>query len=75
MQVTNLKNGKSVVVKINDRMVRSRHTIIDLSKAAALELGIVRAGIGQVRLREVKNEEAEQQETPYAVSEAVSTHH
>ena len=68
--VTNVKNGKSVVVKVNDRMSRTRHTIIDVSKAAALQLDIVREGIGSVQVRELKDEEATQQDVPGTVSEA-----
>lgn len=68
--VTNLKNGKSVVVRINDRMARSRHNIIDLSRAAALKLDMVRDGSTAVRLDEMKKEVPEQQEKPLVVSEA-----
>ncbi|GAB3816124.1 hypothetical protein GCM10028895_11000 [Pontibacter rugosus] len=70
VQVTNLKNGKSVVVKINDRMARSRHHVIDVSRAAAVELGMVRDGTATVRLTEVKEEQPEQQELPVVVSKA-----
>lgn len=67
--VTNLKNGKSVVVKINDRMARSRHHILDVSRAAAVELGMVRDGTAAVKLTEV-TDEVPQPDTPLAVSEA-----
>ncbi|MCC9168109.1 septal ring lytic transglycosylase RlpA family protein [Pontibacter harenae] len=69
VQVTNKKNGKSVIVRINDRMAHNRHRIIDVSKAAAKELDIILAGYGTVRLAEVKNNGAKQQEAPLAVSE------
>lgn len=42
--VTNSRNGKSVVVRINDRGPFIRGRIIDLSKAAANRLGFVGAG-------------------------------
>ncbi|WP_460925148.1 septal ring lytic transglycosylase RlpA family protein [Pontibacter brevis] len=71
--VTNLKNGKSVVVRVNDRMARSRHNIIDVSKAAAMEIDLVREGSAVVRLDELKKEVTEQQEKPLAVSEAEAT--
>ncbi len=71
--VTNLKNGKSVVVKINDRMSRRSTILIDLSKAAAREIDIIRSGYGRVRLKVVKNDEAEQQAAPLAVSETATT--
>jgi rare lipoprotein A len=50
VRVTNKSNGRSVVVRINDRgpFVRGRH--IDLSRAAAEQIGIVRSGHGTVEL-------------------------
>ncbi len=44
VKVTNMKNGKSVVVRINDRGPFIRGRIIDLSKAAASEIRMIRAG-------------------------------
>ena len=70
VRVTNLKNGKSVVVRVNDRMARSRHNIIDLSRAAAREVDMIRDGSTVVRLEEVKKETPEQQEKSHDVSEA-----
>ena len=49
--VTNPKNGKEVVVKVNDRGPYSKNRIVDLSKAAAGELGIVKSGVAKVHLR------------------------
>src|SRR6186713_3287842 len=43
-------SGKSVVVRINDRGPFSGGRVIDLSQAAAAELGLVRAGSGRVQL-------------------------
>ena len=40
IKVTNLKNGKTVIVKINDRLHRYNPRLLDLSEAAATELGI-----------------------------------
>lgn len=68
--VTNLKNGKSVVVRVNDRMARSRHNIIDVSRAAARQIDSIREGSAVVRLDEVKKEAPEQQERAPDVSEA-----
>ena len=50
VRVTNPRNGRSVVVRINDRgpFVRGRH--IDLSRAAAEQIGIIRSGHGTVEL-------------------------
>jgi len=50
VRVTNKKNGKSVVVRINDRGPFGRGRIIDVSKAAAHRLGFVRAGVTRVCL-------------------------
>ncbi|PRY15429.1 rare lipoprotein A [Pontibacter ummariensis] len=70
VQVTNLRNGKSVVVRINDRKAKNRYSIIDLSRAAAQELDMIQEGTAQVRLREVKSDELKQQVAVGNVSEA-----
>lgn len=53
-KVTNLDNGRSVEVKINDRGPYVRGRIIDLSKAAAERLGMKEAGTSPVRLEVTK---------------------
>jgi rare lipoprotein A len=53
VRVTNLRNGRSVVVRINDRGPYSRGRIIDVSYAAARQLGIIDAGVAPVRLEVV----------------------
>ena len=50
VRVTNLKNGRSVVVKINDRGPYVRGRIIDLSYAAAKKLGMIRDGVVPVEI-------------------------
>jgi rare lipoprotein A len=50
LRVTNLRNGKSVVVRVNDRGPHLRGRIIDLSKAAAKKIGITRTGTARVKL-------------------------
>ncbi len=50
VKVTNLKNGRSVVVYINDRGILSAGRIIDLSKAAADQIGLLRMGVAPVSL-------------------------
>ena len=52
-RVTNLKNGKSVVVRINDRGPFHSDRIIDLSYAAAVRIGIAEAGSGLVEVERV----------------------
>ncbi len=44
VKVTNMKNGRSVTVRINDRGPFIRGRVIDLSKAAARKLGFIRSG-------------------------------
>ncbi|MDD3799923.1 MAG: septal ring lytic transglycosylase RlpA family protein [Novosphingobium sp.] len=48
--VTNEKTGQSVVVRINDRGPFARSRVIDVSKAAARELGLIGPGHGEVSL-------------------------
>ncbi|WP_406823748.1 septal ring lytic transglycosylase RlpA family protein [Pedobacter sp. KACC 23697] len=48
--VTNPDNGKSVVVKVNDRGPYSKKLAIDLSERAAKQIGIYRKGIAKVSL-------------------------
>jgi rare lipoprotein A len=50
-RITNLANGKSVVVRINDRGPFVANRIVDLSYSAALRLDLVRTGTGFVELR------------------------
>ncbi len=50
VKVTNLKNGKSAVVRINDRGPYNQGRIIDLSYKAALDLGITNTGSAEVQL-------------------------
>ncbi|MFU7528170.1 septal ring lytic transglycosylase RlpA family protein [Qipengyuania sp. ASV99] len=50
VRVTNPRNGRSVTVRINDRGPFTGGRLIDLSRAAAEQIGIVAAGHGQVEL-------------------------
>jgi len=54
VKVTNTKNGRSVVVRINDRGPTQPGRVIDLSRAAASKLGMLRAGLVPVKLEVVK---------------------
>lgn len=53
VRVTNERNGRSVVVRINDRGPFHAGRIIDLSYAAAYRLGIVQVGSGEVEVEAV----------------------
>ncbi|MCL7715024.1 septal ring lytic transglycosylase RlpA family protein [Stenotrophomonas mori] len=50
-RVTNLDNGESVVVRVNDRGPFHEGRVIDLSYAAAVRLGITQRGTGRVEVR------------------------
>ncbi|WP_041702085.1 septal ring lytic transglycosylase RlpA family protein [Prosthecochloris aestuarii] len=50
VRVTNLTNGKKVVVRINDRGPYIKGRIIDLSKGAAKEIGLIKKGVSKVKL-------------------------
>lgn len=56
VRVENLKNGKFVVVRINDRGPFSGGRVIDLSRAAAQKLGMIRSGTASVRVTVVDGE-------------------
>ena|ERR1043166_4453805 len=50
VRVTNLSNNRTVIVRINDRGPFTRERIIDLSLAAARQLGIVQNGTARVKI-------------------------
>lgn len=50
LRVTNLRNGRSVVVQVADRGPFTRRRIVDVSYGAAEALGFVRAGVAKVRV-------------------------
>ncbi len=54
VKVTNLNNGRSVIVRINDRGPYSRGRIIDLSYAAANRIGMVKSGVAPVKIEILK---------------------
>lgn len=53
VKVTNLKNGRSVILKVNDRGPYADNRIIDLSYAAAKKLDMDRDGIQKVRVQAI----------------------
>ncbi len=50
VRVTDPRSGKAVTVRINDRGPFSKHRTIDLSRAAAQQIGLVNRGHGRVEL-------------------------
>ena len=56
IRVTNLNNGRNCIVRINNRGPFIRGRMLDLSQAAAAELGMISAGVSRVKM-EVLNRE------------------
>ena len=50
IRVTNLRNNKTVIVQINDRLHPKNKRIVDLSKIAAERLGYINRGLTQVKV-------------------------
>jgi rare lipoprotein A len=58
VRVTNLRNGRSVIVRVNDRGPFVGDRIADLSRAAASSIGMVQRGVAQARLEILPHGEA-----------------
>lgn len=50
LKITNLQNGKTVIVRINDRMPQHKTRVIDLSLEAAKQLDMINAGIQAIKI-------------------------
>jgi len=50
IKVTNLKNKKSVVVRVNDRLAHDNKRLVDLSRAGASKLGYTSRGLTKVKI-------------------------
>ncbi|KPA93445.1 MULTISPECIES: septal ring lytic transglycosylase RlpA family protein [Pseudomonas] len=55
VKVTNLANDRSVVVRINDRGPHTRGRLIDVSRQAAEELGMLQSGTARVRVQSLSD--------------------
>lgn len=55
IKVTNLRNKRSVIVRVNDRLHHRNMRLVDLSKAAATKLGYIGRGITRVRVEVLKD--------------------
>lgn len=53
LQITNLQNGKSIEVTVNDRGPFIKGRVVDLSYAAAKEIGLIKAGAAPVKVKQV----------------------
>lgn len=63
-RVTNLSNGKSVVVRINDRGPFHGSRVIDVSQAAARSLGFINSGVANVRVEQILPENGNRAAAP-----------
>ena len=59
IKVTNLRNGKSVVVKTNDRLHTRMKRVVDLSREAADKLDYVKSGLTRVRIEVISKKKSE----------------
>lgn len=50
IKVTNLRNGRSVVVKVTDRLHHRNKRLVDLSSKAATKLGYIKRGLTRVKV-------------------------
>jgi rare lipoprotein A len=50
LRVTNIRNNRSVVVRVNDRLNAKNKRLVDLTRAGAEKLGIIKAGLAKVRV-------------------------
>ncbi|MEO6638787.1 MAG: septal ring lytic transglycosylase RlpA family protein [Ginsengibacter sp.] len=55
VKITNLRNQRSVIVKINDRLHAKNKRLIDLSRVAAREMGYLSRGLTRVKLEVLNN--------------------
>lgn len=53
IRVTNLKNHRNVIVKVNDRLNSRNNRLVDLSRTAARRLGFIGRGLTRVRVEVV----------------------
>jgi len=58
VEVKNLDNNKMMVMRVNDRGPFVKGRIIDLSRAAAEEMGMLKAGVARVTVRAISKERA-----------------
>lgn len=70
LRVTNLDNGKSTVVRVNDRGPFSPNRIIDLSRVAAEQIGMIAAGKAKVKIESVPASELKSTPAPVASTPA-----
>ena len=55
IKVTNLRNMRSIIVRVNDRLNHRNKRLVDLSRAAASKLGYIGRGITRVKVEVLKD--------------------
>ena len=70
VRVTSLRDGRSILVRINDRGPYAHHRIIDVSYAAAATLGILHDGVAQVTLGVYPSDQCDAAPNPVLCSPA-----
>jgi rare lipoprotein A len=61
VKVTNMKNNKSVIVKVTDRLAANNHRVVDLTYAAAKKLDFINSGLVKVKVEVVhKNKDTDE---------------
>jgi len=71
-KVTNLRNGRSVVVRVNDRGPFKHNRVMDLSYAAALKLDVVNSGTAEIEIVAIGNSSSSSKTQLSASKEAPS---
>ncbi len=72
IRVTRLDNNRSVVVRVNDRGPFISGRIVELSKAAAQKIGLIRDGIAEVKVEVVEKREPQEEMTAKAAEPAAA---
>ena len=73
VKVINTSNGRHIYVRINDRMAKTNHRLIDLASVAAKRLGFHKKGLTNVKLEIVPAEEGRRAILAQRVVEAART--
>lgn len=73
VRVTNLRNGRDVTVKVNDRGPFVHNRVIDLSYTAASQLGIIENGTGLVEIEALSGQDDSARRAVVPLREATST--
>lgn len=59
IRVTNLRNKRSIIVKVNDRLHPKMKRLVDLTRAGANKLGFVSSGLVKIRVEVLGNKKPE----------------